>query len=1107
MLLSLVRDPAWKRRPLLLVASSARQLEAPERIDLAPLPAAVAKAKLVEALGARPWAEGLADRLVRECRGQPRELENALHDLAGRGLLARRGGRWELDALHAGPDFAGCVPRACAATAREAVAALPRAEQCELGLAAVLWPELDAKALAGHEAALVAGGLRAAESLRLRFSQLALLRAAERALPAGERRRAHLRAADMAAEEAARAGHLFRAGAPGAVSCALRAARQSLRAGEPLRASRLYQLAQAALRHPLRSARAAVLCERAGDCLALAGYPPQALQAYARALLRSGSPARIWQKIAKARWQEGRFEQVLEALARARTAGADALAVDTVEARAEAMRGDYPRAEEIAKSALPLARERGDASSATRLHHLLGTCAWHRGDGRRAALEERAAVLIARRSGDRRAEADARAGLGTAFRLLANYGRSARETKAALELYRALGDEIQEATAWNNLGVARYLAGDWDGAVEAWENLRARHGQTAEEELLTLNNLAFLCRERGDSPRARELLEQALAKLEARGAYPRIEAMVRANLGEVAAREGDVAAAQRLYGEALEIARRIGARDEEVETERRRCELDLLRRDPASASARAAEALDLAVACGNLVEQGNLWRILALAARVRGEAGFAAAAVTRLHVLLARAGAALEDARTDCVECLLELDRGESVRATVLLRRARAVFDWLGAAPDLGEVERLQKDVEDVQRKSFSHVEALTQAAQRLAAHSDPAALLEDALDEALLLTGAERGFILLNDGPAEPRVAAVRGASPQSALRISRTVADRVLHTGEMVAAADIVGREDLSTRKSILDLGLRSVLCTPIRFGGRQLGILYVDSRRVGSLLSEKDLGLLSAFAALAGSALENARLIGDLRRKTELLAHMAHEFRSPLNGIAGYAELGRLDEGLGERPRRALDVISAQALRLSKIVDRTLELSRMEAGAVAHARDTIDLAAVAQEALAGLEPIARMKSIAVELRRDPAAPAVTGDFDRLVQVITNLVGNAIQYSAAGAAIEVRIGPGEPLPAKPPPRIEVEGAPLEPSRVEARPSAQIAVADRGPGIAAADLPRLFTPFFRGGGGTGTGLGLTISREIARQHGGEIRVESEAGRGTTFTVVLPGAA
>jgi signal transduction histidine kinase/tetratricopeptide (TPR) repeat protein len=1007
--------------------------------------------------------------------------------------------------LRAGPDFGGCIPRASVRAARKAVLALAKAEQTELGLAAVLWPQLDANGLAGHESDLVAGGLRVAEGLELQFSQLALLRAAENALSSGERQRAHLRAADMAHDAAARAHHLFRAKASGVIRAALAAAHQKIQSGEPLQAARLYQIGVAALRSPLRNARAALLCERAGDCLALAGHPLEARSAYARALDRGGAAGRIWQKVAKARWQEGSFEQVLEALARARDAGADPLAVATVEARAEAMLGHYARAEELAQAALPQARRRGDADAATRLHHLLGTSAWHRGDGRRAAVEERTAVLIARRRGDSRAEADARAGLGTAWRLLANYGRSERETLRAIELYRALGDERQEAIAWNNLGVARYLAGQWDGALEAWEKLTQKNRQTLEEELLTLNNLGFLYRERGDSPRARELLGRALEKVRASAGYARIEAMLRGNLGEVAAREGELAAAEKLYGETLEIARRIGARDEVVETERRRSELDLLRGDPAGAAARASEALNLAVESGNLVEQGNLWRILAIAARARGDGAAAAAGVATAHELLRGAGAALEGARTECVECLLDLDRGDPVPATAALRRARAVFERLGAAPDLREIDRLQKEVDALQRKSFSHVEALTQAAQRLAARSDPAALLEDALDEALLLTGAERGFILLNEATGEPRVAAVRGATPSAVLRISRTVADRVLHTGEMLAVADIVGREDLSTRQSILDLGLRSVLCAPIRFGGRQLGILYVDSRRVGSLLSEKDLGLLSAFAALAGSALENARLIDDLRRKSELLAHMAHEFRSPLHGITLYAELAKKDPGRG---RNGLEVIHSQAKRLSKIVDRTLLLSQVEAGAASLRCDQVDLAEVARAAIAGLDPLAVMKSIEVTLWAEPSAPKVAGDFDRLVQVITNLVGNAIEYCGDGTSIAVRVAAGEPLLGKARPRIEVEGAPpAADPQPQPRRSAQVVVADRGPGIPAEDLPRLFTPFFRAGGGTGTGLGLVISREIVRQHGGEIRVESKVGEGTTFAVVLPGAA
>ena len=173
------------------------------------------------------------------------------------------------------------------------------------------------------------------------------------------------------------------------------------------------------------------------------------------------------------------------------------------------------------------------------------------------------------------------------------------------------------------------------------------------------------------------------------------------------------------------------------------------------------------------------------------------------------------------------------------------------------------------------------------------------------------------------------------------------------------------------------------------------------------------------------------------------------------------------------------------------------------------------VAAAAIAGLDPLARMKSIEVTLERDPAAPRVLGDFDRLVQVITNLVGNAIQYSAEGRPIGVRVAAGEPLVrAKTAPRIEFEGAEAEPEPPQPlRSSAQVFISDRGPGIAAADLERLFTPFFRagsgsssGGTGTGTGLGLVISREIARQHGGDIRVESKLEEGTRFTVVLPGA-
>jgi signal transduction histidine kinase len=296
--------------------------------------------------------------------------------------------------------------------------------------------------------------------------------------------------------------------------------------------------------------------------------------------------------------------------------------------------------------------------------------------------------------------------------------------------------------------------------------------------------------------------------------------------------------------------------------------------------------------------------------------------------------------------------------------------------------------------------------------------------------------------------------------------------------------------------------VLCAPIRSAGRQLGILYVDSRRVGSLLSEKDLALLSAFAALAGSALANARLIDDLRRKGDLLAQMAHELRSPLQAIALHASAAKLRaESDGD-----VDAISTQASRLAQIVDRTLELSRIEAGALKMARAKVDVAEVVRVAMAGVQPFALMKSIDVRFSVEADVPKVEGDFDRLVQVLTNLLGNAVQYSDQGARVWLRLAAGDPvLPARPQPRIEVEDGPPS-ADFPLPPSAQVLVIDQGPGIRPEDLGRIFTPFFHGGEDTGTGLGLVISRQIAREHGGDLRVDSKPGEGATFVLSLPGA-
>jgi len=150
--------------------------------------------------------------------------------------------------------------------------------------------------------------------------------------------------------------------------------------------------------------------------------------------------------------------------------------------------------------------------------------------------------------------------------------------------------------------------------------------------------------------------------------------------------------------------------------------------------------------------------------------------------------------------------------------------------------------------------------------------------------------------------------------------------------------------------------------------------------------------------------------------------------------------------------------------------------------------------------------MKSIDVTLSRGTDMPEVVGDFDRLVQVIANLVGTrpVLQSRQPGLGEDGRGRSGSAGKAAAAHRGRDQPPSREPLRVV--PSAQVSVIDQGPGIDSEALSKIFTPFFRAGNGSGTGLGLVISRQIAREHGGEIRVDSKPGEGATFTVVLPGA-
>lgn len=225
--------------------------------------------------------------------------------------------------------------------------------------------------------------------------------------------------------------------------------------------------------------------------------------------------------------------------------------------------------------------------------------------------------------------------------------------------------------------------------------------------------------------------------------------------------------------------------------------------------------------------------------------------------------------------------------------------------------------------------------------------------------------------------------------------------------------------------------------------------------------------------------------LRMRDAFLSVAAHELKNPLASLLGQAQLARrrgVAEGISEAMGRALEVISDQALRLSRMIDDLLDLSQLERGKLNLVYTSLDVVALARRVTA--EAAAAGGKARVSFHSEVAGLTLTGDAARLEQVIGNLVGNARKYSPAGGSICVGLGR--------------EGQ-----------WARLTVRDEGIGIPPEALSRLFEPFYRGPNAEalhigGFGIGLSIVHEIVTRHGGTIGVTSEVGYGSTFTVRLP---
>jgi two-component system, NarL family, sensor histidine kinase BarA len=223
------------------------------------------------------------------------------------------------------------------------------------------------------------------------------------------------------------------------------------------------------------------------------------------------------------------------------------------------------------------------------------------------------------------------------------------------------------------------------------------------------------------------------------------------------------------------------------------------------------------------------------------------------------------------------------------------------------------------------------------------------------------------------------------------------------------------------------------------------------------------------------------------------MSHELRTPLNAIIGFSQLmlRSTRSVLDPEDRDGLVTVQRNAHQLLALINQVLDLSRVEAGAVMLSTRRLDLGALAREVVQDARPLLGAKPLELTITVPPAPLVVDGDPMRIRQILTNLIANAIKYTAAGS-------------------VHVEVA--ETYDLEVGAAASATVLDTGPGISEDDQARLFQRFVRldteaTRRESGTGLGLSVSQELAHMHGGRIEVRSDGRSGTAFVLTLPAVA
>ena len=384
--------------------------------------------------------------------------------------------------------------------------------------------------------------------------------------------------------------------------------------------------------------------------------------------------------------------------------------------------------------------------------------------------------------------------------------------------------------------------------------------------------------------------------------------------------------------------------------------------------------------------------------------------------------------------------------------------------------------------------------------------VLATLLENAVRICGAKHGMIFRYDGEC-CRAAAAYDVPPGSLelwerdpIRAGRgTTVGRALLERRPVQIPDVEADPEYDFPEAVKLQGLRTVLAVPLLREGMPLGTIVLYKTEVAPF-SDKQIELLTTFADQAVIAIENVRLFDEIQdknrqlqqaseRKSQFLASMSHELRTPLNAIIGLTEMMVSNAARfgTEKALEPLRRVNAAGTHLLSLINEILDLSKIEAGKLELNPEPVNLARLIDEVIGTAGQLAEKNKNRLVVDAQDNLGALTADSMRLKQILLNLLSNACKFTKEGeVALRVR-------------RV-----------TDGRDWVELAVADSGIGMTVEQQAKLFQDFTQADSLTsrrygGTGLGLAISRKLARMMGGDVTVTSEPGKGSVFTVRLPG--